>query len=273
MINQTFLASINEGEITFCLDYLKERKDDKTAIVLISGFSEPLCDMDYYMSKMAKYLYQQGNNVFQMDLFAHGDSTGNSEDITISKLMNSITDVINHIICNEFSSIILVSRGLMATLISDRFAEYDIIEKIIGVNPWYFPPDKSKEICKAIDNNCISFSTIQQGYCKELEELPQDMKDIINVYSELGVFNQNISQYFLRELLNFDYSKFEKVEKALYFETNKEKNDIAPWQVEEGYRKNLDYDAISLVNDAMWHYKTYKTINDSIKKVDYENTV
>lgn len=273
MKNQTFLASINEGELTFCLDYLKEGKDDKTAIMLISGFSEPSCDMDYYMSKMAKYLFQQGNNVFQMDLFAHGDSTGNSEDITISRLMNSITDVINHIICNGFSSIILVSRGLMATLISDRFAECQIIKKIIAINPWYFPPDKSKEICKAIDNNYISFSKIKQGYCKELEELPQYMKDIINVYSELGVFNQNISQDFLRELLNFDYLKFEKAEKTFYFETNIEKNDIIPWQVCGGYRESVDYDSISLVNDAMWHYKTYKIINDNIKKVNYENTV
>lgn len=262
---QTYLASSNKGELTFCLDSLQEGQNDMTAVVLVSGFSEPLCDMDYYFSKMAKYLYQQGNSVFQMDLFAHGDSTGKSEDITISKLMNSIMDVIEHAMSNGFSSIIIVSRGIMGTLISDYFASNSLVTKIIVVNPWYYSPAKSKELRKAIDNNSISFQLLLNGYCHGLEDLPQQIKDVINVYSELGVFNQAVSKEFIFGLLNFDYSNFEKVDKAVFLETNTDKSDVSIWKPEMGYRDSLDFDYISLVYNAIWHYNTYKTINKSIK--------
>lgn len=35
---QNYLASSNEGELTFCLDYLQEGQNNKNAIILVSGF-------------------------------------------------------------------------------------------------------------------------------------------------------------------------------------------------------------------------------------------
>lgn len=265
MIFQNYLASSNKGEMTFCLDYIQEEQNSNNAIIVVSGFSEPLIDLDYYMTKMSKYLFKLGNNVFQVDLYAHGDSTGESESITISKLKSSIVDVVDHAANNGFSSVVIISRGIIGTLMCDFFEEHPLVSKIISINPWYYPPVKSKALHDQILEKNISFQGLLQGYCKGLEELPQEIKDTINVYSELGLFNQRISEDFFKELLCYDYASFEKSQKAVFFETDNEKIGIVPWSTGLGYRILLDYDYISLVPDAMWHFRTYETINECLK--------
>ncbi len=95
--------------------------------------------------------------------------------------------------------------------------------------------------------------------------LPQDIEKIINVYSELGVFNNMVSEEFLYELLLYDYTIFENSKKAIFFETNQEKTGIIRWEIDQGYRLDDDFDHISLVSNAMWHFSTYETINECLK--------
>ena len=232
---QNYLASSNEGELTFCLDYLQEGQNNKNAIILVSGFSESLIDLDYYMTKLSKYLFHQGKDIFQVDLYAHGDSTGKAESITITKLKNSIVDAIDHAANNGFSSVVIISRGIIGTLICDFFEDNPLVSKMISINPWYYPPVKSKELYDLVNENIIPF------------------------------FNQAVSEEFFKDILRYDYSNFKRSKKAVFFETDNEKTGIVPWKTDMGYRTKMDFDYISLVLDAIWHFRTYETINECLK--------
>lgn len=262
---QNYLASSNKGELTFCLDYLHEGQNNKNAIILVGGFSESLIDLDYYMTKLSKYLFDQGDDVFQVDLYAHGDSTGTAESITITKLKNSIVDVIEHAVNNGFSSVVIISRGIMGTLMCDFFDDNPLVTKMISINPWYYPPVKSKELYDLVNKSIIPFAVLLQGYCQGIEELPQEIKDTINVYSELGLFNQTISKEFFEDIMRYDYSNFERCKKAVFFETDNKKASIMSWKTNMGYRTNQDFDYISLVLDAIWHFRTYEIIYKCLK--------
>ena len=217
------------------------------------------------MTKLSKYLFHQGKDIFQVDLYAHGDSTGKAESITITKLKNSIVDAIDHAANNGFSSVVIISRGIIGTLICDFFEDNPLVSKMISINPWYYPPVKSKELYDLVNENIIPFSALLQGYCQGLEELPKEIKDTINVYSELGLFNQAVSEEFFEDILRYDYSNFKRSKKAVFFETDNEKTGIVPWKTDMGYRTKMDFDYISLVLDAIWHFRTYETINECLK--------
>ncbi|MEY8330339.1 hypothetical protein AALB81_13600 [Lachnospiraceae bacterium 48-33] len=262
---QNYLVSKNEGELTFCLDYIQENCCKSSAVIVISGLSEHLVDLDYYMAKLSKYLYDKGYDVFQVDLYAHGDSTGESENISLEKLKNSILDVVSHIKDNGFTSAVIISRGIVGTLVVAFFDDNPLISKIISINPWYYSPVISRKLCNLIKKKKIKFTDVLRGYCNGLLGLPQDIEKIINVYSELGVFNNMVSEEFLYELLLYDYTIFENSKKAIFFETNQEKTGIIRWEIDQGYRLDDDFDHISLVSNAMWHFSTYETINECLK--------
>lgn len=65
--------------------------------------------------------------------------------------------------------------------------------------------------------------------------------------------------------MRYDYSNFKRSKKAVFFETDNEKTGIVPWKTDMGYRTKMDFDYISLVLDAIWHFRTYETINECLK--------
>jgi alpha-beta hydrolase superfamily lysophospholipase len=68
------------------------------AVILLAGFSQPMCDVDYFMSKLARQLAGNGLFVAQVDPRGHGDSGCELANVDLDTLREDIT------IINQYSS-------------------------------------------------------------------------------------------------------------------------------------------------------------------------
>lgn len=100
------------------------------AVLLLPGFGMHMCDVDYFMSKLARKLSASGMYTLLLDPYGHGDSYGELEECTIASLKEDIMMGIEH--CKTVSNnIYAISRGLIANLLVS--AEKCV--NIIGLSP------------------------------------------------------------------------------------------------------------------------------------------
>ena len=116
-------------------------KNKRICAVLLPGLSHAMCDMDYFMSKLARHLAQHDIYTLQVDPSGHGDSHGSWSDIDLNVLRKDIEIVVNHLSNKqETEQVFLIGRGLIATLLS----EFHLIPKvtgIAGVTPYCLSPE------------------------------------------------------------------------------------------------------------------------------------
>ncbi len=107
--------------------------------ILLPGFSHPMCDMDYFMSKLARKLSNENIFVVQVDLSGHGDSFGAFDEVNLKTIEEDILSLIAYYKFKFTGKLIFISRGLFATL-SAKFCTDASVVGIAGVAPYCISP-------------------------------------------------------------------------------------------------------------------------------------
>ncbi len=110
------------------------------AVILLPGFSHAMCDMDYFMSRLARQLCSRGFFVVQADLRGHGDGAGEFRDVSFRTLEEDIRLLVNHYRNGISDQVFCIGRGLMATLLAE-FAADAGLSGIAGIGPYCIAPE------------------------------------------------------------------------------------------------------------------------------------
>jgi len=108
------------------------------AAVLWAGFSHPMCDADYFMSKLARQLAAGGLFVAQVDPRGHGDSSGDFADVDLDTLREDIALALDHYQARFPEGLLCIGRGLAAPLLAEAAAGRDLAG-VAGVAPYFLP--------------------------------------------------------------------------------------------------------------------------------------
>jgi hypothetical protein len=108
------------------------------AAVLWAGFSHPMCDADYFMSKLARQLAAGGLFVAQVDPRGHGDSPGDFADVDLDTLRDDIALVLDHYQACFPEGLLCIGRGLAAPLLAEVSAGRGLAG-VAGVAPYCLP--------------------------------------------------------------------------------------------------------------------------------------
>lgn len=193
---------------------LTELRDQ--CVLLISGFSLSMCDMDYFMSRLARYLCQNGFYVLQLDPRGHGDSKGNLEEVSLDTYKEDMWEGISFLSSNLKKDVYIISRGLGATLAAE-FVNDNKAKGIVGIGPYFLSNDISESIWKGLE---------KKEYYEGIELLPgQDFRTLtdfdirkVAFFNAIGVRIRNIlgqvvSANLMTELVYFNYRAFMEVDK------------------------------------------------------------
>lgn len=261
MMMQTWIDSAL-GRL-FVLDYGHVQPQCKAPVLILSGFGEATCDKECFMSKLARYLQKQLFRVFQADIYGHGESSGNLEDVSVEKILCSVNSFISYIfrVCGTWPMVI--SRGIIGTILIDKL---DDSSQQLCLNPYYPDPRIARGLSQLIQNKQISFNTLLEGYCKDIN-VESPYSGLIMILSESGLFHQhNMSREFVTEILHMVPATFSN---HTCLEMNEDKTGVKSWSPDEGYRLSEDFDCISLKEDAIWQYAAIRSITQILnKKVD-----
>ena len=259
MVTQNWVSQA--GKRRFSMSYCPEQTPHTTVgALLLPGFLEPMCDTDYFMSKLAKKLYHSGIYVLQMDLYGSGDSAGESEEITLDGLRDDILSGIAQLKRIGMEKIFCVGRGIIATLLSEEPVS-SLSSGVFGINPYCVSPDVVSKMWPGLQGDCIDLHTVFQG--TEYTDLSDFDDDNVSFFSALGahirnIHGQMISTAFLNELCT--YSGLDAVGhcKNAYFivnNPNSEKGYMVCNHLDKTRHRDLHtYYRCSLMRDAMWQY-------------------
>lgn len=107
--------------------------------VLLAGFSHPMCDLDYLMSRLARKLAAQGLLAAQVDLRGHGDSSSRLEDVDLDTLREDINTVVSHFAPMFPDQLFFIGRGLNGTLLTEQLATRPNTA-VAGISVFELPP-------------------------------------------------------------------------------------------------------------------------------------
>ncbi|AJQ26589.1 serine aminopeptidase domain-containing protein [Pelosinus fermentans] len=242
-------------------------------VVLIAGFSQPMCDVDYFMSKLARQLSNLGIFVLQVDPRGHGDSEGNLENVNLYTLREDLSIAVNFVAEQVGDKVFCIGRGLSATLFAE-ISSLAPIRGVVGISPYCIEPSIVSEIWANIkpgifDVNDImpgtdykSFSNFDIGkiaFCNAIGALPYNLHG--QVMSTEILFNL------------FEYKPLEVLkkckDKSLWLlSEGKDNNRIVHWHLEnEKLYPNLNnYVKNAIIRDPLWQYDIIERICNWIKK-------
>ena len=140
MVSQHFICS-KDAKLA-AVAYWPPDAANNSSVILTAGFSQPMCDVDYFMSKLARTLCQHGFFVLQVDPRGHGDSSGNLEDVTLQSLYQDLEQAIRYTILKSgIDKLYCVGRGISATIFS-VLSHIPEICGVIGINPFCISPSE-----------------------------------------------------------------------------------------------------------------------------------
>lgn len=174
--------------------------------VLLAGFSHPMCDMDYFMSRLARQLAAQGIFAAQVDLRGHGDSGGKFSSVDLETLREDIRLVLNYCCRLSPDRLICVGRGLTATLLAELATEENVAG-VAGISPYCIDPRMVQKHCTGIDEAATDAAKIFPGNDYVVWS---DFSDAaLNLLNALGAVPYNIhgleaSGRLIRQLSEFD---------------------------------------------------------------------
>lgn len=140
-------------------------------VILLPGCSHAMCDMDYFMSRLARGLCARGFFVAQADLRGHGDGAGDFSDVSLATLQEDIAIVINHY-SNMSDQLFCIGRGLNATMLAG-YSGSVTITGMAGVGPYCLPAAVAGKFANAMQaaacdayevfpgNDYVSFSDFE----------------------------------------------------------------------------------------------------------------
>ena len=155
MTVQCWIPCKNKSLFSVCY---QPKKDIKAGVIIVPGFSQPKCDVDYIMSRLARRFEENGIFVLQMDPRGHGDSPDNLEDVTINTIREDIKYGIWYLknSLNKNVPIYGVSRGLNAAIL----AENHQLNGVAAISPYCLNPKNIETIWGNIDEKVIEISDV-----------------------------------------------------------------------------------------------------------------
>lgn len=191
-----------------------DKRDCNLGAVLISGFSQSMCDTDYFMSRLARRLVSEGIYVLQVDPRGHGDSPGNLEDVTLDMLRADIRSAFTYAAeqwntrrdTHRVSRLMGVGRGLTATLMAEVSLDLEL-DGIVGIYPYCLDPAAVKDLSQKIRPGIIDTADILTG--KDFSYFTDFDHDWMAFFDALGsgflynLIGQKVSTGILQELINY----------------------------------------------------------------------
>lgn len=253
MISQNFIQC-DKGSIFTIIKY-PENRNVENAVLLIPGFGESKCDLDYFLNNLSNFFIENNFMTMQLDLFAHGDSYGDFEELSCDIIIDNIVNAIKYLKKkSENLKIYLICRGIYIELISEKNILNEICG-LVGISP--VKVKTSELICfeRAILSNK---KTIEIGEFKDREII---LKILIMLGAEPdNLFAQKINTKFLNDIIERLKNKtWDKItyNNIVWLTSNIETLDVnIEYEYSKIQYKTLDYYAgYAFPRDICWQYK------------------
>jgi pimeloyl-ACP methyl ester carboxylesterase len=137
MISQQWVVA--EGGRINTVHHIPDSGIPTGTVILLPGFLHAMCDMDYFMSRLAKRLAAENFFVVQADLRGHGDNPYPAETIDLNSLQKDIRTLIRYYRSRMPGPLFGVGRGLTATLLAAS-KENVLLTGLAGIAPYCIDP-------------------------------------------------------------------------------------------------------------------------------------
>lgn len=174
--------------------------------VLLAGFSHPMCDVDYFMSKLARALAKCGIFVAQVDPRGHGDSPGDFADVDLDTLREDVEIIIDHYSMRFPESLLCIGRGLAAPLLAEVSATKHLLG-VAGVSPYCIPPQLVERHLTEVDaTSNDAFESFPGNDYVALTDFSDSALCVMNALGAVpyNLHGMGISQCLLEGLTHFD---------------------------------------------------------------------
>jgi pimeloyl-ACP methyl ester carboxylesterase len=205
MLSQCWVRS---GELALAaVAYYPELLRYKAGAVLISGFSQPMCDNDFFMAKLARRLAREGLYVLQVDPRGHGDSPGNLEEVTLGALREDLHSAIQFAKEQAGGKIFGIGRGLSALLLGEPDLHPELWAAA-GIAPYCLAPEAVCQLFPEIGPGVVDTALILTGndFKRFSDFNPEAMAffDALGAGLLLNLVGQKISGRLLVELKSYE---------------------------------------------------------------------
>lgn len=261
MISQNFIQC-EESSIFSVIKY-PEKQVAENAVLLIPGFGESKCDLDYFFDNLANFFVENNFVTMQLDLFAHGDSYGNFEELTSEIIIKNIMVAIKHLKRNSNFKIYVVCRGFYIELLSERNILNEI-SGLVAVNPAKLNVGELERVENAISSN---ESVIEFADFNNYEIIS---KILIMLGAEPdNLFAQKINTNFLKDIVErLKKKRWNEIsyENVVWLTSNINTLDVnVDHQYTEINYKTLDYyEGYAFPRDIFWQHKFMLNILSNI---------
>ena len=194
MISQIYIKSV--GTYILCMERVGcKMKEPEGVVVLLPGFSQSCCDIDYFMTNLANELIQMDYVTIQVDLCGHGDSYGELSELSINVIEENIICVYEYVKRTWMNKpIFAVARGFYGNLLYTKSLS-EKFEKIICINPVK---------CKL---NLTEYIKYKQNEVLEISEMLLENSLVESFFISSGaditnVRGQKIAGCFLMDIVN-----------------------------------------------------------------------
>lgn len=113
----------------FSVIKLPHKCPSKGSVLLLPGLGESKCDLDYFLTNLSDTLVENGYNTLQLDLYAHGDSPGEFEQLSSCIIADNIRSAIKYIREQTSHLPFVICRGIISEFMSDQ----SLMEEIKGL--------------------------------------------------------------------------------------------------------------------------------------------
>jgi pimeloyl-ACP methyl ester carboxylesterase len=258
MMNQKWIKS--EGKALFSVTRTGTR-GQSPCVLLLAGFSLPMCDEDYFFTKTANALFKEGFTSVQVDLTGHGDSPGNLEDVSLEVLRQDMASILHQLEENGAEEIVCIGRGINPVLLAEMEETMPQVKAIIGVNPYNVRRNQIAEIYSGEAAAVISCSDFLEG--TDYSNLTDFNKERMLILEALGarirnLHGQKLSGKLFEGLLELDATSIMKKARKCYW--------IIPGSGEElGYkviRANAPDSGANarFIRDPQWQWSVIREI-------------
>jgi len=243
----------------------------KGAVLIFPGFSLPMCDVDYFTTKLARRLVKKEMYVLQLDPFGHGDSSGSLSEVTLESLRDDALTGLEYLQKIHKSNVFCVGRGLMANIFAEA-AELPFIKGTIGINPVCIDPDVIKKLWEKTEVGVYECSKLLPG--SEYSNLTDFSRDKLAFFEAIGARMRNIhGQYINTEIFKAMEDEgfmevLKRCGKGLWFFTDgtcaKGYKTVTAGEI--GCRTLDDYYKKAIVRNPLWQFNLIEDICESIMK-------